>query len=100
MTLDPADDDYGISRKYTDLYTIDNFSIKAYLVPKDEEMKYMFGDVNGDGSTNNKDVVELFSAVSGDPSDRFIEALADINKDGWYNNKDVVSLFRYVSTMV
>ncbi len=53
------------------------------------------GDVNGDKSTNNKDVTALFRYVSeGGNIDKFA---SDLNGDGRINNKDVVSLFRYVS---
>lgn len=57
------------------------------------------GDINGDGFLDNKDVVELFRAVSGNPSAKFVEANADFNGDGSVDNKDVVSLFRYVSSI-
>ncbi len=54
------------------------------------------GDVNGDGSVNNKDVVALFKYVSG--SEVAVNVIAlDINGDGSVNNKDVVALFKYVS---
>jgi sulfur carrier protein ThiS len=54
------------------------------------------GDVNGDGTVNNKDVVLLFRYVSGTDVEVNIAAL-DVNGDGSVNNKDVVTLFRYVS---
>ncbi len=54
------------------------------------------GDVNGDGSVNNKDVVALFKYVSG--GEVAVNGIAlDINGDGSVNNKDVVALFKYVS---
>ena len=54
------------------------------------------GDVNGDGETDNKDVVTLFRYVSsGGTSD--LEKSCDINGDGMIDNKDVVTLFRAVS---
>ena len=57
----------------------------------------VFGDVNGDGSANNRDVVILFRYVSGGAED---VNNADVNGDGVENNKDVVYLFRYVSGMI
>ncbi|MBR6922600.1 MAG: leucine-rich repeat protein [Clostridia bacterium] len=52
------------------------------------------GDVNGDNSTDNKDVVVLFRYVSGSSE---YNALYDFNGDNEVNNKDVVALFREVS---
>ena len=54
------------------------------------------GDCNGDGATDNKDVVLLFRYVSGTPVTAVKEAL-DFNGDGEVNNKDVAALFRYAS---
>ena len=53
------------------------------------------GDVNKDGSINNRDVVMLFRAVSG--AAVIDEAEGDVNGDGSMNNKDVSALFRAVS---
>lgn len=54
------------------------------------------GDVNMDGTANNKDVAALFRRVNGS-SDPVDEIACDTNGDGLVNNKDVVTLFRYVS---
>ena len=53
------------------------------------------GDINGDGSVDNKDVVLLFRYASA--SDAY-NPLYDYNDDGAVDNKDVVALFRYVSS--
>ena len=60
------------------------------------ELPFMPGDVNGDRSVNNKDVVALFKYASGGENEVNVIAL-DINGDGSVNNKDVVALFKYVS---
>ena len=52
------------------------------------------GDINGDGSVDNKDVVLLFRYVSGSSA---YDPLYDYNEDGAVDNKDVVALFRVVS---
>ena len=57
---------------------------------------YLPGDINGDGSVNNKDVTRLFRYVSGWDVE-VVEAALDVNGDGSVNNKDVTRLFRYVS---
>ena len=54
------------------------------------------GDINGDGETDNKDIVTLFRYMSGDVSD-IVKENADVNGDGEENNKDVTVLFRYLS---
>ena len=87
----------GMSDKYIDYNPTDNFSIKAYLIPAEIET-FLQGDVNGDGSVDNKDVVLLFCVLSGDLSDVFVKEAADMNNDGRVNNKDVFYLFRYVSS--
>ncbi len=56
----------------------------------------LLGDVNDDGSRNNKDVTALFKYVSG--SDITVNGTcADVNGDKNINNKDVTLLFRIVS---
>lgn len=59
----------------------------------------IFGDINGDGDVNNKDVVTLFRSLS--RTDAYIDHdIYDINADGEIDNKDIVSLFRYISSML
>lgn len=54
------------------------------------------GDINNDGSSDNKDVVTLFRYVSsGEKTED--ETVYDFNRDGVVDNKDVVSLFRVLS---
>ena len=54
------------------------------------------GDVNGDGSVDNQDVVALFRYVSGGKVE-VVKAALDPDGDGDATNLDVVLLFRYVS---
>ena len=63
---------------------------------KTEKPLFIPGDINGDGQTNNKDIVALFRYVSGGNVD-IKEIALDVNGDGSVNNKDVTILFRYVS---
>lgn len=53
------------------------------------------GDVNGDGATDNKDIVVLFRYVSG--TGNAVAANSDINGDKEIDNKDVTVLFRFLS---
>lgn len=78
-----------------------SFSANAlgeYIIYLCDESLDLFGDINGDGATNNKDVAILFRYVSGDggPAVKNRTA-ADTNLDGAVNNKDIVRLFNYLS---
>lgn len=56
------------------------------------------GDVNRDGSRNNKDVAVLFGYLNSTVPENDIDIFAaDCNGDGSVNNKDVVALFKYLS---
>ncbi len=57
---------------------------------------HLLGDVNDDGTVDNKDVVALFRSVSGNSS-AAIEEYCDVNADGSIDNKDVAVLFRSAS---
>lgn len=54
------------------------------------------GDINGDGSTDNKDLTRLFRYLSAYEVEVTEETL-DINADGDVNNKDLTRLFQYLS---
>lgn len=55
----------------------------------------LFGDINDDGSVNNKDVVKLFRYILSNATDGDL-SVYDINKDGKINTKDVIALFRVI----
>ncbi len=53
------------------------------------------GDINGDGSVNNKDVIRLQKYLK-DPTTTVDEAALDVNGDGKVNNKDLIRLTRWL----
>ena len=89
----------GITAVYDqdDLYNIDEENI--FFAVSDGSVTVIThkpGDINDDGSVNNKDVTALFKYLSG--WDIVInEEAADINGDGNKNNKDITLLFKYLS---
>ena len=70
----------------------------ALVKVSDKEEQILAGDVNGDKSLDNKDVVALFRYVSkGEAAED--ETIYDFNGDKSVDNKDVVALFRFLSTV-
>ena len=53
------------------------------------------GDINGDGSVNNKDVIRLQKYLK-DPTTTVDAAALDVNGDGKVNNKDLIRLTRWL----
>ncbi|MBO4422065.1 MAG: dockerin type I repeat-containing protein [Clostridia bacterium] len=82
--------------KETDSCYAGTKTVYASVSVKDIDTAQGTGDVSGDGSVNNKDVVLLFRYITG-TGVLIDEENADVNDDGKINNKDVVALFRYVS---
>lgn len=69
------------------------FKVQSGMVSVAE---YLPGDINGDGSVNNKDATRLFQYLSDWEVE--VNALAlDVNGDGSVNNKDFSRLFQYLS---
>ena len=57
---------------------------------------HIAGDINNDGSVNNKDLTRLFQYLS-DWDVEVNEAALDVNGDGSVNNKDLTRLFQFLS---
>ena len=52
------------------------------------------GDMNGDGKTNNADVILLIRYQAGWSGLKIVEEAADFNGDGSVNMKDIILLIR------
>ncbi len=83
-TLEPRE--HSVTVFFTDGVASTTLTILAY-VP---------GDINSDGTVNNKDVTRLFQYLS-DWDVNVNEAALDVNADGAVNNKDLTRLFQYLS---
>ena len=78
-----------------------SFKNEAFELQTNTVGKILWGDANGDGAVNNKDIVRLknylanYDDATGKPT-RDIYPGADANGDGVKNNKDVVRLKNYL----
>jgi hypothetical protein len=92
------DDEY--TYKFTgwdkEIQKVNDNAVYTAVYDKEEKTLFTPGDINGDGTVNNKDIVALFRYTSGNTGEVNVIAL-DPNGDGTVNNKDIVFLFRYVS---
>ena len=71
-------------------------SVCGYNSGESRAIDHIPGDVNKDGSVNNKDVIRLFQYLSCWDVETDEKAL-DVNGDGNVNNKDLTRLFQYLS---
>ena len=60
-------------------------------IPIDPPAVRLAGDINGDGSVNNKDLTRLAQKLAGRDV-TYVEGSLDINGDGYVNNKDLTRL--------
>ncbi len=81
-----------ITAKVVRVFT-ESVSEKVYFSPA---ARVIAGDINGDGSVNNKDLTRLFQYLS-DWDVEINQAALDTNGDGSVNNKDLTRLFQYLS---
>ena len=54
------------------------------------------GDINGDGTVNNKDLTRLLKHIAGEDVDVVAQTL-DANGDGTVNNKDLTRLLKFIA---
>ena len=49
-------------------------------------------DINGDGTTDSADIIEIVNYITGNPSDGFDEKAADVNGDGVVDIADIIQI--------
>ena len=54
------------------------------------------GDINGDGTVNNKDLTRLLKYLAGEDVE-VVKDASDTNNDGAVNNKDLTRLLKYIA---
>jgi len=96
VTKEPAGAETGLATYTWKDTTYGNFSFEVVL----EVLPILYGDVNGDGTVNNKDrlVLTRYLAKWTDYPEEIINmAAADVNGDGKVNNLDRLILTRHLA---
>lgn len=76
--------------------TNSNHTLYARWEKQASTSSHMAGDINGDGSVNNKDLTRLMKYIAGENVE-VVEAALDVNGDGTVNNKDLTRLMKYLA---
>ena len=84
------------------LYPLPSGEYELGWIPEGDRSKLLpvgqlvFGDINGDGVVNNKDLTRLMKYLAGEDA-AVTDALLDVNGDGMVNNKDLTRLMKYLA---
>lgn len=96
------------SGETTEATGVDKLTITLTVVVEEQKgVKFVLGDVNGDGQVNGSDVTDLMNHVSeliiindmSDETGRTFKA-SDVNEDGSVNGSDVTDLMNHVSELI
>lgn len=96
------------SGEATEATGVDKLTITLTVVVEEQKgVKFVLGDVNGDGQVNGSDVTDLMNHVSeliiindmSDETGRTFKA-SDVNEDGSVNGSDVTDLMNHVSELI
>ena len=89
--------DITVTYNADDVYNIADKNVAFAVVNGTVEVAdYMPGDINADGTVNNRDLTRLFQYLS-DWNVEVNEPALDVNGDGSVNNRDLTRLFQYLS---
>ena len=70
-----------------------------YAAESNADNTSKYGDINGDGVVNSKDLVRLMKVIADPEAD--IEAYGtDLNDDGKVNSKDLVRLMKIIAGVI
>ena len=80
---------------------VKTFTCAVCKATKTEELPidapdFEHGDINGDGTVNNKDLTRLMKYLAGEDVS-VVENTLDVNGDGTVNNKDLTRLMKYLA---
>lgn len=79
--------------KTTVSYPLEEIRKYTYILPK----KKLFGDADGNGLLETKDIIEISNKIQGNPSSGFVFDNADVNGDGIVNVADIILI---ITTML
>lgn len=89
--------DITVTYNADDVYNIADQNVSFAVVNGTVEIaNHLPGDINADGTVNNRDLTRLFQYLS-DWDVEVNESALDVNGDGSINNRDLTRLFQYLS---
>lgn len=97
-SINPTDEEimYADNEQVANLSGTKNDSVTLYAIWEENEPAYTPGDINGDGSVNNKDLTRLMKYLAGEEVG-VVSGSLDVNGDGSVNNKDLTRLMKHLS---
>ena len=99
ILIDPHDMYITISRRLIDICPLDNFSIKAYVVPTGEEEPLILGDADGDGKVTVLDATVIQRHLAEMSTESYVEEASDADGDGEVTILDATAIQRFLAEL-